>query len=396
MRGRIYRHQGTRGATWRFVVDLPPDPATGRRRQRRGSGFRTRKDAEAALNELLASVDGAPLGRAAARQTIQEFFDEWLTANKPPALSPTTWKGYADLARNRVVPRIGAVRLEALAPKILRDMYTDLREHAVGRTNGRLAPQSILNTYTFVNRVLEEAVRLRVLKENPNRLTPRPKVPRTEADVWSPEEAAEFLARTTDDPLWPAWLLLLTTGMRRGEISGLRWRDVDLDGGRVIVRQNVVAAGYDVHTKDPKTTGSHRTVALDAVTVEALRRHRERVEQTLTALGGTVEPTTKVFLSEVGEELHPQSLTYRFRKAAERAGLRPISIKDGRHTSATVALAAKTHPKIVSERLGHADIRITLDTYSHAMEDLQREAAEGISALLHPVSKVNTTRPRGR
>jgi integrase len=329
--------------------------------------------------------DGAPLGRAVGRQTVHEFLDEWLTANKPPVLSPTTWKGYADLARNRVIPRIGAVRLEALTPKILRDFYTDLRENGVGR-NGRLAPQSVRNTCTFVNRVLEDAVRLRVLKENPNRLAPRPKVPKTEADVWSPEEASEFIARTTDDPLWPAWLLLLTTGMRRGEIVGLRWRDVDLDGGRVVVRQNVVAAGYEVHSKDPKTTGSRRTVALDAITVEALREHRRHMEQTLTALGATVEPTTKVFLSEVGGELHPQSFTYRFRKAAERAGLRPISVKDARHTSATIALAAKTHPKIVSERLGHADIRITLDTYSHAMEDLQREAAEGISALLHPVT----------
>ncbi|MGH8985808.1 MAG: tyrosine-type recombinase/integrase, partial [Acidimicrobiia bacterium] len=221
---------------------------------------------------------------------------------------------------------------------------------------------------------------MRILKENPNRLAPRPKVPKTEADVWSPEEASAFLAGSTDDPLWPAWLLLLTTGMRRGEIVGLRWRDIDFVDGRVIVRQNVVAAGYDVHAKDPKTTGSRRTVALDAVTVEALRQHRRRVEQLMEALGGTVVPTTRVFLSEVGEELHPQSFTYRFRKAAERAGLRPISIRDGRHTSVTIALAAKTHPKIVSERLGHADIRITLDTYSHVMEDLQREAAENISA----------------
>ncbi|MGH9033192.1 MAG: tyrosine-type recombinase/integrase [Acidimicrobiia bacterium] len=392
MRGRIYRHHGSRGATWRFIVDLAPDPATGRRRQQRGSGFRTRKEAEAALNELLASNRAAAPAKA-GRQTVREFLEEWLVANKPPTLSPTTWRGYVDLARKRVIPRIGAVRLDALTPKVLRDLYTDLRENGTGR-NGGLAPQSVKNTYTFVNRALEDAVRMRILKENPNRLAPRPKVPKTEADVWSPEEASAFLARSTDDPLWPAWLLLLTTGMRRGEIVGLRWRDVDFEDGRVIVRQNVVAAGYDVHAKDPKTTGSRRTVALDAVTVDSLRQHRRRVEQLMEALGGTLESTTRVFLSEVGEELHPQSFTYRFRKAAERAGLRPISIRDGRHTSATIALAAKTHPKIVSERLGHADIRITLDTYSHVMEDLQREAAENISALLQPANRPKGRKPR--
>jgi integrase len=387
MRGQIYRHDGSRGTTWRFVVDLAPDPATGARRQRRGSGFRTRREAEAALNELLATSDAAPPGRA-GRQTLQEFLEEWLVANQPPNLSPTTWRGYADMARSRVIPRIGAVRLDALTPKILSDLYADLREHGTGR-NGGLSPQSVKNTYTLINRALEDAVRMRVLKENPNRRAPRPKVPKTEADVWSPAEAAEFLARTTDDRFWPAWLLLLTTGMRRGEIAGLRWRDVDLDAGRLTVRQSVVTAGYQVHTKDPKTSGSRRTVALDTLTVAALRAHRRRVEHEFQLLDAVLEPTTRVFLSESGEELHPQSLTYRFRKAAEDAGLRPISIKDGRHTSATVALAANTHPKIVSERLGHADIRITLDTYSHVMEDLQREAAENISTLLHPIRKDN-------
>lgn len=157
MRGQIYRHDGSRGPTWRFVVDLAPDPGTGRRRQRRGSGFWTRREAEAALNELLATSDVAPSGRA-GRQTLREFLEAWLVANQPPNLSPTTWRGYAHISRSRVIPRIGAVRLDALTPTILSDLYADLREHGTGR-NGGLSPQSVKNTYTLINRVLEDAVR---------------------------------------------------------------------------------------------------------------------------------------------------------------------------------------------------------------------------------------------
>lgn len=233
-----------------------------------------------------------------------------------------------------------------------------------------------------MNRTLNDAVRLRLLTENPNRLVARPRVPKGDTDVWSPSVAAEFLAQTADDRLWPAWILLLSTGMRRGELAGLRWKDLDLDGLRLVIRQNVVAAGYEVHAKEPKTAGSRRSVALDELTVKALRRHRQRIEDEAALVGRTIKNDERVLVDELGQPFHPQSISYYFQKAAERCGIRPISIRDARHTSATLALLAKTHPKVVSERLGHSDIRITMDTYTHVLENLHHEAAANIAAML--------------
>lgn len=141
MRGRIYRFSGQRGTSWRYVVDLPADPATGVRRQRRASGFRTRKEAEAAL--ALALVGDAGDIRADARTlTVGTFLEDWLAANKPPTLSPTTWHGYEHIVRQRIVPRIGAVRLSALTPKILHTCYADLAATEGDRAGG-LGPQSL-------------------------------------------------------------------------------------------------------------------------------------------------------------------------------------------------------------------------------------------------------------
>ncbi len=261
-----------------------------------------------------------------------------------------------------------------------------MAEPGVGRHGKGLSPHSIKHTYTFVNLVLEDAVRLRVLKENPNKPIARPKFERRDAEHWTPAEAAEFLARTTADELWPAWVLLLTTGMRRGEILGLRWNDIDIERGVARVRRNVVSAGYVVHEKEPKTATGRRSVALDSFTLGGLKDHRVRVEQRAEFVGRRVAHDEPVFLSAIGEPIHPMSFSRLFRDGAVRAGVRPISVKDGRHTSATLALVANTHPKVVSERLGHSDVQITMDVYSHVIEGLQRDAAEGIAALIRPPS----------
>lgn len=288
-----------------------------------------------------------------------------------------------------VIPRIGGLRLEAVTTNALRDLYRSLAEPGVGRHGKGLAPHSVKHTYTFVNLVLEDALRLRVLKENPNKPIPRPKFERRDANHWTPTEAAEFLARTAADELWPAWVLLLTTGMRRGEILGLRWSDIDTERGAVRVRRNVVSAGYQVHEKEPKTATGRRRVALDSFTLAALREHRVRVEQRAVFVGRRVAHDEPVFLSAIGEPIHPMSFSRLFRDGAVRAGVRPISVKDGRHTSATLALVANTHPKVVSERLGHSDVQITMDVYSHVIEGLQRDAAEGIAALIRPPPVAN-------
>ena len=200
--------------------------------------------------------------------------------------------------------------------------------------------------------------------------------------TWSAEERRRFLESIPDDRLYAAFLLAATTGMRRGEVLGLRWRDVDLAAARVSIRQTLVTIGYALAWSTPKTDRGRRNVALDPITVEAFRTHRARQLEERLMLGPAYQDDDLVFCQADGTPIHPDSLSGLFERLAKRAGLPRIRFHDLRHTHASLALTAGVHPKVVSERLGHADIALTLNTYSHAIPALQEDAARVVADLV--------------
>ena len=175
----------------------------------------------------------------------------------------------------------------------------------------------------------------------------------------------------------------MTTGLRRGELLGLRWQDVDLDGGKLAVRQSLeqTKAG-GLAFKQPKTQKGRRVVTLPPIAVEALRRHRADQARERLLLGPAYEDHGLVLAQADGRPVNPEDVTRAFKRLARKAGVRPLSLHKLRHTHATLLLGANVHPKVVSERLGHATVGITLDTYSHVLPHLQEEAARKIDALL--------------
>lgn len=192
-----------------------------------------------------------------------------------------------------------------------------------------------------------------------------------------------FLEHVRDDRLYAAYVLAATTGMRRGEVLGLRWQDVDLDHGRVSVSQTlVVVSGYDVQYSEPKTAKGRRSIALDENTREALKEWRERQSVERALWGDAYTDADLVFARENGTPLHPDLFSDAFWRHVAEAKLPRIRFHDLRHTHATLALAAGVHPKVVSERLGHASVVITLDTYSHAIPAMQETAAELVASLV--------------
>jgi integrase len=171
--------------------------------------------------------------------------------------------------------------------------------------------------------------------------------------------------------------------MRRGEVLGLRWQDVDLDAGRVSISQTlIVVGGYEVQFSEPKTASGRRMIALDPQTVAALREHKQRQMLERSLMGDAYEDADLVFAREDGAPLHPDSFSDAFWRHAKAEKLPRIRFHDLRHTHATLALAAGVHPKVVSERLGHSSITITLDTYSHAIPAMQETAADLVAALV--------------
>lgn len=369
-----------RGDTWSYVLRIP-DPTTGKTKPKWTGGYRTRAEAKAARDEARAQLQRGAYVEP-SRQTLAAFFDEWLPAIRT-TVRTSTWQSYTDMA-GHVTPRIGGLTLAQITPAHLNSLYAELLED--GRRDGTagLSPRTVRYVHTVLRRAMRDAVRWGKLHRNPADLADPPKPTRSSMSAWTADEAATFLQHATAERLHAAFVLALTTGMRRGEIAGLRWQDVDLEGARLSVQQTLVTTGRyrQVETSQPKTGRSVRQIALDAGTVATLRAHRARQLEERLAWGEQWTDTGLVFTREDGTALHPQSLSRSFTRAAQRAEVAPIRFHDLRHTYASLALQGGVHPKVVSERLGHSSIAITLDTYSHVIPAMQADAADVVADLI--------------
>jgi integrase len=273
--------------------------------------------------------------------------------------------------------------LRSITPATLNTMYADMLANGRKDGKGGLSSATVRYVHSVIRRALKDAQRWNLVTRNVADAADPPRIVRAQIRTWSARELRTFLEHVKDDRLYAAYVLAATTGMRRGEVMGLRWQDVDLDTARVSISQTlVVVDGYDVQYSEPKTAKGRRNVALDEQTVKALRKQRERQIVERALWGDAYEDADLVFAKENGAELHPDGFSDAFVRHAKAAKLPHIRFHDLRHTHATLALAAGIHPKVVSERLGHASITITLDTYSHAIPAMQETAASLVASLV--------------
>jgi integrase len=280
MRGSVRK----RGTTWTWYLDAPPDPVTGKRRQASKGGFRTRREAQEALNEALARLREGTFVLPSQRTLGSFLLEEWLPAVRPPRVRPSTWESYRMNAEAHIVPALGHLPLQRLTPAQLTAFYRFLLDHG-RRGGGGLAAKTVRNIRGELHAALRDAVRWGHVARNVAASADLPKGMTPEMHVWSPEQLRAFLGHARKDRLYAAWLLFATTGMRRGEVAGLRWPDVDLGAGRVSPRRPRVVVNYEVHVSEPKTAKGRRSLALDPATVAALRQHRARQAEERLAVG---------------------------------------------------------------------------------------------------------------
>ncbi|MCU1498444.1 MAG: putative Integrase family protein [Acidimicrobiales bacterium] len=379
MRGHVRR----RGATWSFVIDVGRDPATGRRRQHTKGGFATKAAAEEAMRTALT---GGPGGRSGAgKQRLADYLDEWL-AMVEPRLQETTAASYR-IAVARVQAGLGALRLRDLSPLVIERFYGELTRTG-GRRRQGLSPKTVRNTHIVLRKALADAERLELLDRNPAARAKAPSADRSvSARTWTAAELSEFLAGVADDPLYALWVLLATTGLRRGEALGARWSDLDLARRTLSVRQTLTSIHHRLVFTAPKSDRSRRQLVLDPETVRVLEQHRERQRAEQALAGVKPDRGALIFSQPTGEPLHPDAITNRFQALMRLTDLPQMrGPHDLRHTWASLALASGVHPKAVSDRLGHSTIAITIDTYSHVIPALDADAAATVAAQLfnHP------------
>ena len=357
---------------------------TEERRRQTKAGFATRRECLAEMNSLLVAVEQQRY-RAPTKATIREYLvDQWLPAVKA-TIRPSTYNSYVQHVECHIVPHIGSVKLQKLSGSQVNGLYAKLGES--GRKNGKsgLSPQTIHHVHSCLHKACKDAVRWGLIARNPLDAADPPRRKgdgTTEMKTWSAEQLGAFLASVRGQRLHALWHTIAMTGMRRGEALGLRWSDVDLENGRLSVRRALIPTNRDVVVSEPKTAKGRRVIALDPATTEVLKEQAAGQLEEQREWDPAWSDSGLVFTAENGKALDPETISRWFRIAVKRAMLPPIRLHDLRHTHATLALQAGIHPKVVSERLGHATVSITLDTYSHAIPALQEEAAEKIAGLV--------------
>jgi integrase len=368
MRGHAYK----RGASWTVVYDEQADD-DGKRRQRSKGGFATKREAETFLTDTLGRIAAGSYA-VPSKLTVADFLErEWLPAVEGTLRSLSFIK-YEQVVRLYIKPRIGQHRLQALSGGHLNGLYASLEQAGFSVSTRRLV-------HAVLHRALRDAMRWGKLTRNPADMADPPASGKSKAHAWTASELRRFLEHVSSDRLAAFWRLGATTGMRRGELAGLPWRAVNLDAGRLSVEQQLVPTRGGATLGSPKSSRSRRTVALDPVTVDILRAHRDMQILERDFAGAAYVDDDLVFADPHGGSIHPQRFTEWFGEHRKAAGIPIGTLHTLRHTAATLALTASVPVHIVAARLGD-DPKQILTTYAHLLPQSDEMAAERIAAAL--------------
>ncbi len=372
--------------SWRIAVYLGIN-SQGKKEYYRETFHGTKKEAERRAAELVNQVNNRTFIKP-AQITLGEFLQRWLEEYVRHSVRPATYDMYEMLVRVRIAPALGQVRLDELSPLDLQRFYRQIVEgpRADGKP-GQLASTTVKHIHSVLRAALRRAVKWQVLARSPAEVVDPPRAQKKPLRVWTPDEAARFLEFVQDDRYYAAYLLAIGAGLRRGEILGLRWQDVDPINHAVIVNQSVVPTTAGNLIQEPKTAGSRRVVLISERTIEALTRRiasiqKERADYESIYGEGSYTDLGLIFPGVGGRPLNPSAFTRRFGHLAEKTGLPKIRFHDLRHTHATLMLQAGVHVKVMSERLGHSSISTTMNTYAHVLPTMQREVAHTVDRLL--------------
>jgi integrase len=361
-----------------IVIDVR-DPSTGKRKRRWHSFKGTKRQAQ---NECARLIND--LGRGTyvepARTTVREFLNRWLDHMKGQ-LTARSHERYTDLAQKNIAPLIGDVMLNKLRPSMISQAYAKALESGRRDRKGGLSPLTIRYMHRILRQALQQAVNWQLLVRNPADSVKPPKTERKQMKALDADGTAALIEAARETSLFIPILLGALCGLRRGEITALRWRSISLEGGQASIVASTEQTRHGVREKPPKS-GRGRVVSLPSLAVDELRLHRVRQAEELLRIGVPLTDDHHVVMKADGKPLQPRSLTHAFEKFLSSHGFPRIRLHDLRHSHATHLLASGVHPKIAQERLGHSSVAITLDLYSHVLPGLQAEAVQRVDAAM--------------
>jgi integrase len=370
MRGHIRKRSA---GSHQVIVSAGTDPITGKRLQVFRSVKGSRLEAERELTKLLRQIDTGSFADP-GRETVSECFDRYMEHARTRTRA-ATWNRYLQLVRRHIVPTIGSVRLSKLRPAHIQSVVDTMLRQG-------LAPRTVIQAYRVLSVAFRQAVRWEIVAVNPVAAIRPPRAERPRLSVPDAGALAAILRAAETTQFHVPVAVAATTGLRRGEVLGLRWRDVDLEAGLVHISATLQRVAGELCFLDPKTDRSRRTVGLPVMTVDLLRKHRKEQGERRLLLGASWAAKDVVFDRGDGTPIDPGHFSHAFHRIATAAGQPHVRLHDLRHAFATVLLVQGIHPKIASEALGHASVGFTMDVYSHLLPSMQEVAARAVQEAL--------------
>jgi integrase len=341
----------------------------------------TKKEAQAELTRQLAALDAGTLVDP-SKATVESYLKSWIDTAEALSLSPKTAEHYRQLIEQQIIPHLGAHPLQKLRPASVARWHATLIR-AGGKDGHPLSAQTVQHAHRVLHKALEDACRREMIARNPAAIVSPPKVAPTEMEALSGDQMKTVLAAMRDTPIYAQVVVLLSTGIRRGELMGLQWGDVDLDAGKLKVERSIEKTKAGLRVKAPKTQHGRRLITLPASAVAVLRERRKAQLELRLALGaGRHSDDAFVFGSVDGKPCDPDRLTWDWRRFAVARGLPRVTLHGLRHSHASALIASGTDPVTVSRRLGHGSPAVTMNVYAHLFGRSDEAAAKAMDAAM--------------
>ncbi len=371
LKGRLEKRSKS---SWTIVIEAGRDPATGRRRRTYRAVQGNKTQAKQEMDQLLAEMQTGTYV-VPVKTTLAEHLKDWLAASCAPRLAPKTIGLYTQCCDLHIIPRIGQLYLSEIEPRHVQRLYSEMLEDGAGK-------RMIEVTHVVLRSSLKQAAKWQMIRHNPADYASPPRHEKKRVHALKPDQIPSLVATAEGSPVENLILIALATGMRKGELLALKWRDVDLDIGVINVQRGLVRVGGETIIGPPKTKHARRAIPIDPVTMNRL--------QAMNAASAS----EFVFTRQDGmTPMDPSTVTHRFKRVAVEAGFPEICFHDLRHTHASFLLSKNVHPKAVQERLGHGSISITMDTYSHLMPTIQEGVPDTVSEMFFKWRQNGGNRP---
>jgi integrase len=364
---------------WAIILDQR-DPATGKRKRKWHSFAGTKREAQVECSRLITAITGGTY-QEPNKITLGDFLSRWVDHIRSQ-VSPKSHERYAGIVNQNLKPALGAVLLSKLKPAQISEAYS--KALIGGRRDdkaGGLSPRTVGHMHRVLKQALGQAVRWELLTRNPADAVDPPKVGWKPMQTYDLPQTADLIEAVRGGPIFIPALLAVLCGLRRGEICALRWRNVDLDAGQLSVVESLEQTKAGLRFKSPKS-GKGRTVALSETVVQELRTYRAQRAQESLKLGIGLPDDALVIAHADGSIVQPIYISQQWARLIAKTPLARLRFHDLRHAHATHLLAHGVHPKVASERLGHSEVGITLDLYSHVIPGMQEDAAATVDAAL--------------